>query len=217
MVEGFNMMERALNLGWRPEHLFATKRPHLWDDIQPYIVSEKVMAAMSGQNNPHDVLATFKQPVQTMPSMSGVWLALEDIRDPGNLGTILRTADATSAQGIILIGDCCDSYAAECVRASTGSIFAMPLVRMTQLEFLDFSKTWNGDIIGTAMDANADFRNPSTLPVLVILGSESRGLSQVISKACTKLVNIPMKQGVESLNIATAAALMLYQVSDTIK
>ena len=73
---------------------------------------------------PHEVLATFKQRWQPHPGKDGLWLALEDIRDPGNLGTIIRTADAAGAEGIILAGDCCDPYAPECVRATHGSIFA---------------------------------------------------------------------------------------------
>jgi RNA methyltransferase, TrmH family len=209
-VEGFQMLERALALGWRPEHLIATKPPQLWDDVKPLIVTDKLMAELSAQNNPHDVLATFRTRMAPQPLRDGLVLALEEIRDPGNLGTILRTADAVGASGVILAGDCCDPYAPECVRASTGSIFASTIARMPSIKLVDFIKGWPGSSVATTSGAKLDFRQSYAQPVLIALGSESRGLSPAVAAACTKAVRIPMRVGVESLNVATAAALMLY-------
>jgi RNA methyltransferase, TrmH family len=212
VVEGLQMLERALACGWVPEQLVGTKPPGLWDDIRPLIISDKLMGEISAQNNPHSVLATFKQRLQPHPGKDGIWLALEDIRDPGNLGTIIRTADAAGASGIILVGDCCDPYSSECVRATTGSIFAVPMSRMPSAQFADFLKSWPGESIGTAMTAKASYRRKYETPTLLVLGSESRGLSKPVSSACQTLVSIPMRDGVESLNVATAAALMLFEV-----
>lgn len=210
VVEGHAMLERAYALGWTPEQLVATKPQTIWDDVRTLIVSDKVMGELSAQNNPHEVLATFRQRLQPHPTQEGLWLALEEIRDPGNLGTIIRTADAAGASGIILVGDCVDPYAPECVRASTGSIFAMPIVRMPQQNFVDFLKSWPGESVGTAMAARASYRRDYETPTMLVLGSESRGLSKQVAAACETLVSIPMRDGVESLNVATAAALMLY-------
>jgi RNA methyltransferase, TrmH family len=214
VAEGLAMLERAMACAWVPEQVVATKPPGLWDEVKPLIVSDKLMAEISAQNNPLDVLATFKQRWLPHPGHDGVWLALEEIRDPGNLGTIIRTADAAGVSGIILIGDCCDPYAGECVRASTGSIFAVPLVRMPPPQFVDFLRGWPGESVGTAMAAKAGYRRRYDSPTIVVMGSESRGLTRAVSDACTTLVSIPMRDGVESLNVATATALMLYQVSD---
>lgn len=213
VAEGLQMLERALDLGWKPETLVATKPPQLWDDVKPLIISDKLMAELSGQNNPLSVLATFRQRFQPHPGKEGTWLALEEIRDPGNLGTILRTADAVGAAGVILVGDCCDPYSPECVRATTGSIFAIPLVRMPQKQFVDFAKGWSGESVGTVMGAKAGFRRAYAAPTLIVLGSESRGLSPDVAASCKFKVSIPMRTGVESLNVATAAALMLYQAA----
>ena len=210
VAEGLQMLERAMALGWTPELLIATKPPHLWEDVKPLIVSEKLMGEISSQNNPLSVLATFRQRFQPHPGKEGLWLALEEIRDPGNLGTIIRTADAAGAAGVILVGDCCDPYAPDCVRATTGSIFAMTLVRMPQKQFVDFLSAWPGESVGTAMNAKASYRRAYEAPTLLVLGSESRGLSRDVAAACQTLVSIPMRDGVESLNVATAAALMLY-------
>lgn len=212
VAEGLAMLERALALDWKPDFLLATKPPMLWDDVKPLIVSDKVMAELSAQNNPHEVLAVFRTRYERGVEPSGTWLALEDIRDPGNLGTILRTAEAAGASGILLAGECCDPYSPESVRASTGSIFASRLAHMPAVKLVDLIKGWPGDSVGTAMAARQDFRTPYRQPALVVMGSEARGLSPAVSAACSKLVHIPMAKGVESLNVATATALMLYEV-----
>lgn len=212
VVEGMAMLEKALAMDWRPEHLVVTKPAFLWDDIKALTVSEKIMSELSAQNNPHEVLATFKPRWHTQPAKAGMVLALEDIRDPGNLGTILRTAEAAGAVGVVLGGDCCDPYAPECVRASTGSIFASALTRMPTDKLVDLIKGWPGETVGTAMVAKSSFRRSYGAPTLIVLGSEAKGLSAAVSAACKHLVSIPMKPGVESLNVATAAALMMYEV-----
>ena len=211
LCEGHAMLERAEAMGYVPEHLIATKRPFIFDEVKPFIVTDKLMAELSAHNNPQEVLATFKQRWQPHPSKEGTWLALEEIRDPGNLGTIIRTADAASISGIILVGDCCDPYAPDCVRATTGSIFGVPLVKMPTPQFVEFAKTWPGTSLATRMDAKTDYRAECKGPHLIVLGSESKGLSDSVSVACSQKVRIPMKQGVESLNVATAAGLLLYR------
>jgi RNA methyltransferase, TrmH family len=215
VAEGLQMMERAIAEGWEPQHLIATKTIALWDTVRPTLVSPEVMAALSQQNNPHDVLATFKLRFERSLAFAeaGATLALEEIRDPGNLGTILRTADAAGIAAVILIGDCCDAYSPECVRASTGSIFASSIKLVPTAEFIAMCKEWHGDVVGTEMAATQDYRRRYKEPTLLVLGSEARGLSPAVSKACTELVRIPMRKGVESLNVATAAALMMYHAA----
>ena len=212
VAEGIAMLERALELDWKPDILVATKAPQLWEDVRPLIVTDKVMAELSAQNNPHDVLAVFKTRFERGVSQQGVWLVLEDIRDPGNLGTILRTAEAAGVSGILLAGDCCDPYSPEAVRASTGSIFNSRIAHMPAVKLVDLLKGWPGESVGTAMSARQDFRTAYKSPTLIVMGSEARGLSQPVQAACSKLVRIPMAKGVESLNVATATALMLYEV-----
>jgi RNA methyltransferase, TrmH family len=213
VAEGLQMMERAHAEGWVPEHLIATKEFHLWDGVNAALVTDEVMAALSAQNNPHDVLATFKLRFERSIRIaeSGVYLALEEIRDPGNLGTILRTADAAGVFAILLVGDCCDPFSPECVRASTGSIFASGIKTISSEGFVEMCKSWPGDVVGTSHRAVADYRRSYKEPTLIVMGSEARGLSRAVEEACTRLARIPMKPGVESLNVATATALMLYE------
>jgi TrmH family RNA methyltransferase len=138
-------------------------------------------------------------------------VALEDMRDPGNLGTIIRTADAAGASGVILAGQSCDPYSPDCVRATMGSIFAMPLVRLDQMAFLDIVKAWPGESVGTQMKAATSYRRAYAAPTLLVMGSEGKGLSEEAANACSTLVRIPMKGGAESLNVAIATGIMLFE------
>ena len=136
VAEGWEMLDRARKAGWMPEHLVSTEAISDWGQARPILVTEKVMEGLSGQNNPHNVIATFGQRYVGEVTPHGVWVALEDMRDPGNLGTIIRTADAVAASGVILVGQSCDPYSGDCVRATTGSIFGVPLVRMETGAFI---------------------------------------------------------------------------------
>jgi RNA methyltransferase, TrmH family len=211
VAEGWEMLDRARKAGWVPEHLVSTEPISAWGETRPILVTEKVMEGLSGQNNPQSALATFKQRYETDVAPKGVWVALEDMRDPGNLGTIIRTADAVAASGVILVGQSCDPYSGDCVRATTGSIFGVPLVRMETEAFIALCKTWPGDVVGTHLKGTEDFRRSYKSPTLLVMGSERRGLSEELAAACNSLVRIPMPGGAESLNVATATALMLYE------
>jgi TrmH family RNA methyltransferase len=142
-----------------------------------------------------------------------LWLALEAIRDPGNLGTIVRTADAVAAGGVILVGASCDPYSREAVRASMGSIFNVALVRMSLERLLSWAGAWKGDIVGTHLSGGQDFRAVRyRTPTLLVMGSEGPGLSPELAAVCTRLVKIPMAGRLDSLNLAVATALMLYEL-----
>ena len=212
LAEGWEVLNRARKAGWVPEHLVSTEPISPWGETQPILVSEKIMASLSGQNNALTAVAAFKQRYEAEATQNGVWVALEDMRDPGNLGTIIRTADAVAATGIILVGQSCDPFSRDCVRATTGSIFGVPLARMEADAFVGLCKTWSGDVVGTHLEAKDDFRRNYKAPTLLVMGSEGRGLSDESSKACKTLVCIPMRGGAESLNVATATALMLYEI-----
>ena len=117
-------------------------------------VSEAVLGKLASKDNPQSMLAVFRQRWAALPeagkiARADVWVALEEVRDPGNLGTIIRTVDAVGAEGVILIGASCDPYSRECVRATMGSIFAVPLVKTTREAFLGWRQGWPGDVVGT--------------------------------------------------------------------
>lgn len=181
-------------------------------------VSEPVLAKLASKDNPQALLGVFRQRFSPPPdpaklTNADTWLALEEIRDPGNLGTIVRTADAVGLSGIILVGTTCDPYALESIRATMGSIFAVPLVKLDRESFFTLAKAWPGDVIGTHLDAREDFRQAKyNGRELIVMGSEGPGLSGGAAAVCSTLVKIPMAGALDSLNLAIATALMLYQV-----
>lgn len=181
-------------------------------------VSEAVLAKLASKDNPQTVLGVFKQTFAPTPETKKMakdetWLALEEVRDPGNLGTIIRTCDAVGIAGVILIGSCCDPYSLEAIRATMGSIFAIPIVKMEREAFLVFAASWTGDVVATHLNATEDFRTVTYRgPELVVMGSEGPGLSDTIAAACKRRVKIPMSGELDSLNLSIATALTLYQI-----
>lgn len=181
-------------------------------------VSPAVLMKIAAKDNPQSMLGVFEQRWTALPepralSEADVWLALEEVRDPGNLGTILRTADAVGAKGVALVGTCCDPWSHECVRATMGSIFTVPLLRLERAAFAGLAGAWTGDVVGTHLEATEDFRSAKTRgPVLLVMGSEGPGMSGEARAACTRLVRIPMAGSLDSLNLAVATALVLYQL-----
>jgi RNA methyltransferase, TrmH family len=230
VAEGTSVLITAREQGFAPETLVykagAATSGRARDLVESALksgaecleVSEAVLVKLASKDNPQSMLGVFRQSWAGAPEgrktvQEDVWVVLEEVRDPGNLGTIIRTADAVGAKGVILVGTSCDPYAHECVRATMGSIFAVPMVRMTREAFVAWAAGWPGDSVGTHLEATEDFRTAEYRgPVLIVMGSEGPGMSQPVAAACTQLVRIPMAGQLDSLNLAVATALMLYQV-----
>ncbi len=181
-------------------------------------VPAAVLAKIAQRDNPQTVLGTFRQRFGSLAKVgganggSGLWVALDRIRDPGNLGTIIRTADAAGAQGVLLIGESCDPFSCETVRATMGSIFHVPVARASESEFIDHAKTTPARLVGTHLTGAIDYRKADYQPPCVlVMGNEQKGLSDALARACDHLVCIPMAGRAESLNLAIATGLMIYE------
>ena len=211
VAEGRQVLDRARAEGWEPVYLLTTGHSGPWGEAALIQLDERVMGHVSAQKNPPDQIGVFRQRWTEGVKPKGVWVALEDMRDPGNLGTIIRTADAAGAAGVILAGQSCDPWAGDCVRATMGSILGMPLVKLEQKGFLSLLKEWPGESVGTHLKATESYRRIYHTPSLLVMGSEGRGLSEETSMACSRLVRIPMQGGAESLNVAIATGLMLFE------
>ncbi len=178
-------------------------------------VTREILEKISRKDNPQMVVAVFGQRIATLadidPNSNDVWVALEQVRDPGNLGTIIRTADAAGIGGVILIGDCVDPFSVETVRATMGSIFALPIVKCTREEFLADRPRWTGSVVGTLLTAEHDQRSaPYRRPTLVVMGTEQSGLTPDIAATCDTNVKIPMRGRADSLNLSVATGIMIY-------
>ena len=229
LAEGTRTCTEAVTLGWRLHRLAFLDgrggdrmvRPLLEalarDGGRALPMTESLLSRISGKDNPQMVLGAFEQRWQAkdaiMPDADSCWIALDRVRDPGNLGTIMRTADATGARGVILIGDCTDPYSVEAVRASMGAVFNVELAQMSQNDFLALASGWPGQVVGTALPASRDYRTADYGgPLMLVMGNEQAGLTPELIKACTQLVRMPMMGRSDSLNLAVATGLALYEV-----
>jgi TrmH family RNA methyltransferase len=215
VAEGLRALVRAKQAGIAPDYILANAGPQEWGQQRDLRVSEAVMSRLSAQNNPAGVIGVFMQSAilaDFAPRDEEVAIALEDIRDPGNLGTIIRTADAVSVTHIVLVGETCDPFSPEAVRASMGSLFGVRIARMNVRQFTAALAEWPGEIVATAADAATDYRRGYARPTLLLMGSEGAGLSAALAAQANVAVRIPMPGGAESLNVATASALMLYEI-----
>jgi RNA methyltransferase, TrmH family len=230
IAQGASVIVSARDAGWTPRILvyqLGTAERGIYLQLDRWAekaqaerleVGAAVLGKLAATDNPQTMLGVFEQRWHAPPqprslATDDVWLALEAPRDPGNLGTITRTVEAVGARGIILIGAACDPFSPESVRASMGSIFAVPFVRLSEDQFKNWVKGWQGDVIGTHLASTTDFRSVLYRgPSLLIMGSEGPGLSQQLAEVCTQLVKIPMAGKLDSLNLAIATALTLYQI-----
>ncbi len=180
-------------------------------------VSRQVLGSITRRDNPQMVVGVYKQktlPLDAIaPDRNSVWIGLDTVRDPGNLGTILRTADAVGATGVVLIGETTDPFAVEAVRATMGSIFHMPLAKCTREQFKDWIGTWPGQIVGTHLKGATDYRTVKyDGPCFLLMGNEQAGLPKDMADTCKTLVRIPQAGQADSLNLAVATGVMLFEI-----
>jgi TrmH family RNA methyltransferase len=172
------------------------------------------MEKITRRENPQNVVGVFRQRFapQSAVGREGIWVALDRVRDPGNLGTIIRTADAAGLAGVALVGSSVDPFAVETVRATMGSIFHVPVARMGEEDFLALAKRGKARLVGTHLNATIDYRQANYAPPLIlVMGNEQQGLSEELAEACDDLVRIPMREKADSLNLAVSTGLIIYE------
>ena len=229
MAEGLKLVIDALELGWAITTLVygknAKDKPLVTKVAARTVaagglvleVSEKVLSAITRRDNPQMVVGVFKtkwRPLSDIrPAANETYIALDRVRDPGNLGTIIRTADAAGASGVILVGECTDPFSLETVRATMGSVFALPVTRATPEEFLAWKKGAGVSVVATHLAGAVDYRTVDykKKPVVVLMGNEQQGLPDQLAKEADQLARIPQAGLADSLNLAVATAVMLFE------
>ena len=179
--------------------------------------SPDILSKMSGKDNPQAILGAYRQPDTSLAavdrSASPLWIVAQALRDPGNIGTILRTGDATGAGGLILLDDSADPYSVEAVRASMGAIFTQQIATARWEEFLPWLRSGAGQLVGTSLNTTHDYLEPAyEQPCFLLIGNESQGLPEAYEAECDLLVKMPMLGKADSLNAAVATAVMAFQV-----
>ncbi|MBX5065765.1 TrmH family RNA methyltransferase [Rhizobium lentis] len=229
LAEGLKLVIDAIELGWTIRTLVyakAAKGKPLVEQMAAKTVasgglvlevSEKVIGSITRRDNPQMVVGIFEQrwtPLKNVrPQQGETWVALDRVRDPGNLGTIIRTADAAGASGVILVGEATDPFSLETVRATMGSVFAVPVARATPEEFIAWRKSTGVSVIATHLAGAVDYRTIDyrKKPIVLLMGNEQSGLPDQLAGQADALARIPQQGRADSLNLAVATAVMLFE------
>ena len=229
LAEGLRLLTDARECGRLPELLMmaeARDEHPLLTALEQAVAAaggeviempEELLAKVTGKDNPQAVAGVFAEWDTRLEALdrrrSPLWLVAQAMRDPGNLGTMLRTADAVGAGGVILLDDCADPFSVEAVRASMGAVFTVPLAQAGWDDFLTWLRSGQGQLVAASLREAVPYRGaPYAAPCFVMVGNESRGLPEAYEMACDLRVTMPMKGRADSLNAAVAAAVLAYEV-----
>jgi len=228
LVEGLRLLEDARASGRVPQTLvMAEGREHallarLEADVmtsggEVIETTPDILSKITGKDNAQSVTGVFDEwdtSLETLDrSAAPIWLVAQALRDPGNLGTMLRTCDAVGAGGLILIDDCADPFSAEAVRASMGAVFTVGVAQARWDEFLPWLRAGAGQLVAASLRDAVPYRGaPYAAPCFILVGNESQGLPEDYEAACDLRVTMPMRGRADSLNAAVAGAVLAYEV-----
>ncbi|MXP13532.1 RNA methyltransferase [Altererythrobacter confluentis] len=229
LVEGLRLLTDARETGRVPEMLVMAKGRDahpLLDDLERAVMiaggeiietSADILSKITGKENPQAVAGMFTEfdtSLQALDRDAGpIWMVAQALRDPGNLGTMLRTCDAVGAGGLILVDDCADPFSVEAVRASMGAVFTQQIGQAGWEEFIAWLRQGDGQLVAASLRDSQDYRSaPYAAPCFILVGNESRGLPEDYEMACDLRVTMPMRGRADSLNAAVAGAVLAYEV-----
>lgn len=229
LAEGLRILTEAREEGVLPEMLFTSDaRPDqplaraMIDAVEDaggdvILTSADILGKISGKDNAQTLVGIYRDRLTPLTDIdrtsADIWFVAQSLRDPGNLGTILRTGDAVGAGGLILLDQSVDPFSVESVRASMGALFTQKIVVATGEEFFPWLESGAGQLIGTSLNTELDYQAPSyERPAFILTGNEAQGLPADYEAQCDLLVKMPMLGKADSLNAAVATAVMAYEV-----
>ena len=233
LAEGLRLLTDARETGHLPQMLVmsSSRVAHpLLDALEADVAAaggdivemdEALLAKVTGKDNPQTVCGVFAEFGTSLAGIdrkaAPIWLVAQALRDPGNLGTMLRTGDGVGAGGLILIDDCADPFSVEAVRASMGAVFTQAIAQASWAEFIGWLRQGDGELGGQLVAASLRDATPYrsaayAAPCFILIGNESRGLPQDYEDACDLRVTLPMLGRADSLNAAVAGAVLAYEV-----
>ncbi|KXT98280.1 rRNA methylase [Streptococcus mitis] len=212
------MFEEAVQAGVTIEKIFAleTYRDQLVAFPQTVWVSEDILLDLADSKTPQGIVAVVqKVEVGQADFSQGKFLFLEDVQDPGNVGTIIRTADAAGFTGVIVSDKSADIYSLKTLRSMQGSHFHLPIYRMSSQALLEEAKKAGISVLATTLSKDSkDYRDlPHFDQFVLVMGNEGQGISPLTAKSADQLVHISMKGQAESLNVAVAAGILIFHLS----
>lgn len=218
LIEGWHLFEEAVQAGVTIEKVFALEsyRDRLAAFPQTVWVSEEILRDLADTQTPQGIVAVIQKEEVGLPDLhQGKYLFLEDVQDPGNVGTMIRTADAAGFTGVIVSDKSADIYSLKTLRSMQGSHFHLPIYRLPLATFVEEAKKSNLPLLATTLSRDSkDYRELSSLENFVlVMGNEGQGISSVMAESADQLVHIGMKGRAESLNVAVAAGILMFYFS----
>ncbi|MBN8648943.1 MAG: RNA methyltransferase, partial [Caulobacterales bacterium] len=226
-AEGARHVLEGLECGWQLYGLLYAKavenRPHIKELLQKVknknikigCVSDSVLESITHRDNAQSVVGIFQQSWANLDDFNdeNLLIALERPKDPGNLGTIIRTLDSVGGKGIILLEEACDPFSVEAIRASMGSSFSVKVARAGIDEFLNWQKKQNFHLVGTSLKGS-DLHTKTKMgkKTILLMGNEQSGIDDNLANQCNALIKLPMKGRADSLNLAIATGICLYEI-----
>ncbi len=229
LAEGLRILTEAHEAGVLPEMLFYAGGQALHPLAETLIAatlaagrdvietSRDILSKLSGKDNAQILVGVYRDRLTPLDrldrSSSAIWIVAQAMRDPGNLGTVLRTGDAVGAGGLILVDDCVDPFSVEAVRASMGALFTQSITQARWSDFTGWLRQGPGQLVGTSLNTDTDYQAPRyEAPTFLLIGNEAQGLPPAYEAECDLLVKMPMLGKADSLNAAVACAVMAYEV-----
>ena len=218
LIEGWHLFEEAVQAGVTIEKIFALEnyRDQLATFPQTVWVSEDILLDLADSQTPQGIVAVVqKEEVEQTDFSQGKFLFLEDVQDPGNVGTIIRTADAAGFTGVIVSEKSADIYSLKTLRSMQGSHFHLPIYRMSSQALLKETKEAGIPVLATTLSKDSvDYRElPPIENFVLVMGNEGQGISPLMAESADQLVHISMKGQAESLNVAIAAGILIFHLS----
>lgn len=218
LIEGWHLFEEAVQAGAKIERIFTLSEygEKLVDYPQTVLVTEEILLDLADSQTPQGIVAIVQKEEEQLPDFtSGKYLFLEDVQDPGNVGTMIRTADAAGFSGVIVSSKSADIYSLKTLRSMQGSHFHLPIYRMSVEGFVEQAKKSGLPILATTLSQNSkDYRELTRLEdFALVMGNEGQGISPFMTDQADQLVHISMKGQAESLNVAIAAGILMFYLS----
>ncbi len=219
IVEGLRGVRDAMNSGLKPKTVVLCEDSGIEIEAgEVFVFAKKLFAEAAETQSPQGILAVFPMPrfdfSSIQPGEKDFVVLCEDLRDPGNLGTIIRTADAAGAAAVVLTKGCCDLYNPKTVRSTVASIGNIPIIRgIEPAEAVKQLKKMGFTLAAGALTERSESLYKADLSgkIAFVIGNEANGVSPEMLSAADKIVKIPMRGGAESLNAAIAAGIMMYE------
>ncbi len=217
-LDNIKIINDAIKKGLKPKYILVeNEKLNTFDKSIPvYKVDRKTIEQLSDSKTPQGVvcIAEYIQDVAKKPKDN--FLVLDTIQDPGNAGSLIRTACACGFEAVFML-DSVRVTNSKLVRSSVGTIFDFKIYEMSKTEFIEKNKNWKLKLIKADMNGENVFETEFNSPVGVVVGNEGQGVSKEISKICTSCIKIPMTNKVESLNAAISGSIIMYQIAKNCK